>query len=170
MKTFTIGRSSNNSIVLNYPQISGNHADIIVDDHGIIRLVDHSSNGTYVNGIKINNQSMEIKRGDNVMFANYAFLDWNKIVPDQPFQQPDNYPPTNYYKEESAGGFLIAGWIFAILGGLLGLIFGIIIATSKITLADGRKVYKYKVEHRRQGVIMAIIAFVFWISWMVISS
>lgn len=168
MKTFTIGRSNNNMIILNYPQVSGNHADIVIDDFGNIRLIDHSTNGTSVNGILIHNQSIDIRQGDTVLFANYVPFDWNRItisnIPQQPIIQVQ--PQNSFYIEEKATGLLVAAWIFAALGGLLGVIFGLIVACKKVTLSNGERVYKYVSNHRTQGVIAAIISFVLFFFWM----
>ena len=69
------------------------------------------------------------------------------------------------YLPENATGLLIATYIFAILGGLLGIAFGIIIYTKKIVLTNGEKVYKYKDSHRQLGLIAAIIAVISMFVW-----
>ncbi|MGD0165954.1 MAG: hypothetical protein ABSC51_01495 [Gaiellaceae bacterium] len=57
---------------------------------------------------------------------------------------------------------LIVGWIFAVLGGLVGMGIGAYIAFARTTGLDGKPVYKYEEESRRHGVPMLIIAFVFF--------
>lgn len=80
MKKYSIGKLPNNDIVYSAPVVSRMHADILVGDDGSITLTDHSKNGTYVNGMLVNNSSRQIRRGDNVMFANSVPLDWSRIV------------------------------------------------------------------------------------------
>jgi len=47
--------------------------------------------------------------------------------------------------------WIIAGYIFAVLGGALGLIIGYFLWTSKKTLPNGQKVYSYYPKDRRHG-------------------
>ncbi len=53
--------------------------------------------------------------------------------------------------EGNQKSWIIGGYIFAILGGLLGLIIGYSIWTSKKTLPNGEKVFSYSEEDRNQG-------------------
>ncbi len=69
------------------------------------------------------------------------------------------------FEPEDATGWLIAAYIFAILGGLLGIAFGIYVYKSKIELTDGEKVYKYKDSHRQFGLAAAVLAVVSMIIW-----
>lgn len=80
MKTYTIGRDANCHIQFSDPQISRRHALIKVYPMGRMELVDMSSNGTYVNGIKVvSNKSIPISRKDSVVFAHVGQLDWHNI-------------------------------------------------------------------------------------------
>jgi pSer/pThr/pTyr-binding forkhead associated (FHA) protein len=86
MRIYTIGRSSKSDIVINQPQVSGNHAELLQLDNGDILLVDkNSSNGTYVNGVRIKPESeVTVRRGDDVWFADVT-LNWSSIptfIPD----------------------------------------------------------------------------------------
>ena len=47
--------------------------------------------------------------------------------------------------------WIIAGYIFALLGGFLGLIIGYFLWTSKKTLPNGKKVYSYAANDRTHG-------------------
>ncbi|TPN82794.1 hypothetical protein [Aquimarina algicola] len=47
--------------------------------------------------------------------------------------------------------WIITGYFFAILGGMLGLIIGYFLWTSKKTLPNGQRVYSYSNKDRRQG-------------------
>lgn len=79
MTIITIGRSSNNRIIINNPHVSSNHAELRIDDFGTITLTDRSQNGTTVNGRSIHNSSTSVNRGDTVLFANSIPLDWNQV-------------------------------------------------------------------------------------------
>ena len=79
MRRIRIGRASDNDIVFNRPSISGHHADIVIDG-GVITLTDHSKNGTWVNGRKVHNGSVEIRRGDRVMLPENVCLNWKDIT------------------------------------------------------------------------------------------
>ena len=58
-------------------------------------------------------------------------------------------------EKESATGLLIATYIFAILGGMLGVIFGIMVFKDK----------KYKDSHRTLGIIGTILAIISMFIW-----
>lgn len=83
MIVYTIGRSPEADIVLTANLCSRHHAKLTVSDSGKIILQDFSSNGTTVNGRKINNETIEVKPNDNILFAGVEKLDWTKIeLPD----------------------------------------------------------------------------------------
>ena len=71
------------------------------------------------------------------------------------------------YEEQDATVWLIAAYVFAILGGLLGIVFGIMVNNSKITLPNGDKVYKYKYAHRTLGLIAAILSGISIFVWKI---
>ncbi|MGV8135183.1 MAG: FHA domain-containing protein [Mangrovibacterium sp.] len=82
MILITIGRNRDNRYVIDDPQkrISGYHAEIKVCDDNSISLVDHSLNGTTVNGKKVAKEvEVQINRGTEIIFGGWAKLDWNKI-------------------------------------------------------------------------------------------
>lgn len=82
MKTYSIGREPSCSIVINDPQkiISRNHAVLTIADNGKITIVDQSTNGTYINGIRISpNVPVPVTRKDRISFARVANLDWDRI-------------------------------------------------------------------------------------------
>jgi len=91
----TIGRNKDNRYVIEDPQkrISGYHAEIKVRDDNSISLIDHSSNGTTVNGKRIDKEvEVQINRGTEITFGGFAKLDWNRVpvLPPVP-------PGTNLY-------------------------------------------------------------------------
>lgn len=81
MATITIGRSPQNTIVVDssYSTVSSNHATI-TDNGGILTLQDHSTNGTYVNGQHIHNQSISIRQGDRITLASTYELPWREVM------------------------------------------------------------------------------------------
>ena len=62
----TIGRSPDSSIQISAKGISKNHAEIHIQESEIVVKDNNSTNGTYVNGIKIQKQTVEI--GDQISF------------------------------------------------------------------------------------------------------
>ncbi len=70
---------------------------------------------------------------------------------------------------QTAGkGMIIAGYIFAVLGGLIGLVIGAHMKWGKITDASGNKVLKYDEASQKQGFIIFIIGLVSMIFWNII--
>ncbi len=70
-ETITIGRLAENDIVINSKSISGYHAEIKLD-HGVYFLIDlNSTNGTFLNGSKVDQQ--EIRAGDIIRINNFNF-------------------------------------------------------------------------------------------------
>lgn len=82
MRLIVIGRNPQEaSIVLNSQYISNYHAEIILLDNGDMFLIDKSTNGTFLNGMRLTpGKEVAIKRGDNILFADVP-LDWNLIDP-----------------------------------------------------------------------------------------
>ncbi|MBO6024419.1 MAG: FHA domain-containing protein [Bacteroidales bacterium] len=78
MKTYTIGRNAGKTICFSNPDVSGDHAEI-VENNGSYLLIDHSKNGTIVNGNRVHRASFPIKRGDVILFGNGAVLNWSLI-------------------------------------------------------------------------------------------
>lgn len=80
MKVITIGRSSENDITVNNPNVSRHHCQIVQFDNGTFGVVDFSStNGTYVNGRRVYGQ-VSLKQGDRVHIAQTE-LPWQQYFP-----------------------------------------------------------------------------------------
>lgn len=78
MKTFSIGRDTSNNIVLNDIMVSRYHAQLIVSGEGLVQIKDlGSTNGTYVNGNRIN--ETYLNRND-VVKCGSAFLNWQLYI------------------------------------------------------------------------------------------
>ena len=52
----SIGRDPANDIWVGAPHISRHHSDIMLDHNGAVRIVDHSSNGTFLNGERLESE------------------------------------------------------------------------------------------------------------------
>lgn len=82
VKQYKIGRDPENQIVYGCPEISRFHADLIVNqfDSGVkIMLIDHSTNGTFVNGQKLCNSSCYVAYGDDIVLPGNVFFDWGLL-------------------------------------------------------------------------------------------
>lgn len=91
----TIGRVSDNDIVLPDPQVSRRHAEIRRQDDWLIITDLNSTNGTLVNGVHIQ-EPQTLQHGDQISIGDTAFL-FQMIpeieVPPVPAEQPPS-PPT----------------------------------------------------------------------------
>lgn len=68
--TLTVGRAAQHTLHLTHPEVSGNHAQIIIDPNGHITIEDlQSTNGTFLNGQRITKSDATI--GQTVSFGNH---------------------------------------------------------------------------------------------------
>lgn len=75
-----IGRSQDVDIRLNYSDVSSKHAYLCRRSNGEVVIADNNStNGTYVNGVRINIQTLH--KGDVVLIANKYKLQWESVFP-----------------------------------------------------------------------------------------
>lgn len=73
--TLRIGRTSDNDIVVSYPEVSGHHATLTRNFDGSTVLTDNgSTNGTFVNGVRISSQIL--RPGDKVTLAGKFPVNW----------------------------------------------------------------------------------------------
>lgn len=81
-RVITIGRNPNSviSISEDYDIVSNDHAEITQQGAEIV-FTDHSSNGTIINGQKIQGKSVNIYRGDKIVLAGIYELQWSQIDP-----------------------------------------------------------------------------------------
>lgn len=82
MKTYKIGRNPDNDIVIQDDTLiaSRYHATLNVSDNGNITIIDNSTNGTFVNGLRLQkNIETTVKNNDEIKFGKSAFLNWNDI-------------------------------------------------------------------------------------------
>ncbi len=101
IKVVTIGRSSENDVVLNDIKASRVHCQIVQHDNGSFSVVDFgSTNGTYVNGVRVNGTK---------------FLNWS----DQVVVGDTNLQWQQYFKKEKSSTLPL---VLGIVGGALVLI------------------------------------------------
>lgn len=84
MKSYSIGRDETSNIIVNDPTqlVSRRHAVLNVNGRKMT-IVDSSSNGTYINGIRISpGIPVPVTRKDVISFAQVAELDW-KCIPNE---------------------------------------------------------------------------------------
>lgn len=76
----SIGRDPRNDVRIDerWDTVSNQHCDIRMDGDQLI-FTDHSSNGTVINGQKIQNRSVGIYPGDKILLANVFELEWTVI-------------------------------------------------------------------------------------------
>ena len=81
-KVYTVGRADDCDIIIDDPSniTSGKHAVFRIDKNGNYTITDCSTNGTYVNGIKIEpNVEVPIRRTDKISFAHMVYFNWDLI-------------------------------------------------------------------------------------------
>jgi hypothetical protein len=135
MNTYTIGRRPGKTICYSNPEVSNDHAEI-VENNGNYTLIDHSTNGTLVNGNRVHNASFPINRGDIIMFAGREVLNWNMIGGGM--SEPASALASAPVQSQGANVFAILGFIFAFVFSPLGLVFSII-GLSKAKKMGGRQ-------------------------------
>jgi hypothetical protein len=71
----TVGRATNNDVIIRAQMVSKAHATFVLDDGDRIKLMDMgSANGTMVNGKKLKKRDMTaISSGDTITFWRYVF-------------------------------------------------------------------------------------------------
>lgn len=82
MKKIVIGRNNSCDIIISDPThtVSRKQAVLVFRFPGGMELYDTSNNGTYVNGIRLENgKGMKVTRKDRITFANAADLDWDSV-------------------------------------------------------------------------------------------
>lgn len=80
MKRITIGRNPECDLNISeaFPNVSNEHADIQMEN-GVLTYIDHSTNGTVINGQNIHHSKKIINQGDKIILAQTYELCWNEI-------------------------------------------------------------------------------------------
>lgn len=113
MQLITVGRSSQNNVVIQDPKVSNLHLRLRKEEDGRYFVVDlNSTNGTFVNGKRIQGES-QITPGDQLKIGN-TLLSWE-----------------SYFKDDDGGGAAVVGkaaggWsvltiVLTAVSGLIGL-------------------------------------------------
>ena len=97
MREITIGRGQDNDITINDASVSRHHATIIQSSSGIVINDNGSSNGTFINGNRINQESA--LRKNDILKLGTALIPWMNYVG---LQEENNSLQTNLIKEEVA--------------------------------------------------------------------
>lgn len=105
----TIGRSANNGIVINDPEISRRHAQITPQGESYVVEDLGSTNGTFVNGLRLD-QPMMLKHGDTVEFGDTVRLRyWAAGVASEIIRSPADDVPTPALPPEPAPAYAQPG-------------------------------------------------------------
>ena len=97
MRQISLGRSKDNDITIDDDSVSRHHATIIQSSSGIVINDNGSSNGTFINGNRINQESV-LKKND-ILKLGTALIPWMNYVG---LQEDSNSLQTNLIKEEVA--------------------------------------------------------------------
>lgn len=94
----------------------------------------------------------------------------SKTAPVYSPPMPSQAPPkanafSTGYQPKPGGGWIIAGYIFAVLGGLIGFGIGIYLKMGKEKRSNGEKVLKFDESSQKHGLIISIIAIVSFVIW-----
>lgn len=167
--SISIGRSSNNDVVINDPQVSSNHLIIKKEsDNSYVLTDDNSTNGTLVNNRKMN--TAYLKRGDTVKIGQ-AEIPWETYFQSSTRKVSNDYKSDNNnfssnsnhlpnYKGVFTLGLL--SLIFSLLMPLISIILGIIsLAISakptSVYQAHPNKYSEHSHKKLKSGKTMAII-------------
>ncbi len=134
-----IGRKSDNDIVLTNSSISGRHAEIFVNEEGVVFLTDlNSTNGTYINGNKVQG-SVLLKKGDILRLGADKPVPWLNWVEKKQAEmsQPVMNPLSN--PEEFLKGKSRKYSMIEMFFGILIILFLLIIAYFIINEIGGEK-------------------------------
>lgn len=101
MKTITIGRASDSTIVVDndLTKVSHTHAELTLNN-GMLTFTDHSTNGSYINGQLLHNGQATITTNDKISLANEYDLSWNTVfehIPELLQQTANNHRATERF-------------------------------------------------------------------------
>lgn len=140
MRVIRIGRSSQNDFPINDPYVGRFHCQIMQHDNGQYTLSDlGSSNGTYVNGIRVSGQTV-LNPNDVVRIGNTT-LPWRMYFEggsgggwQNPSYQPNPaYTPT---PERGRNWFVVFYLILSLIGAVFTAVFQIITTVEVAELLD----------------------------------
>ena len=110
MKVLSVGRSSRDDIIINDSAVTRHHLQLILHDDGSCSVVDcNSTNGTFVNGNKINGE-VSLKPGDKVVIGRTT-IPWEEYL-----KNPSENGESK--KSNRAFIFLIISLVVLLIGGV----------------------------------------------------
>lgn len=80
MRQIKIGRNQDNDLVFPSSVVSGYHADITIQDNGLVVYTDHSTNGTVINGLKLHGNSVMVKPSDSIVLPDGSNIDLASLI------------------------------------------------------------------------------------------
>lgn len=83
--TISIGRGTNNDIVLQHQAISTYHAIVTFGEDGNVIYTDNSTNGTQINGKFVRGRSVYVTPGDQILLPGRVLLDWRLLSSRNPY-------------------------------------------------------------------------------------
>ena len=104
----------------------------------------------------------------DVSFAEKLLKERGKEVSQEKIEELKNSRILELSKpEQSQKGYIIVGYIFSVLGGLLGIFIGWHLLTFKKTLPNGNRIYAYSDNDRKQGNRILILGGIFFVIWLI---
>lgn len=120
MKIITIGRSTENNIVVNDALVSRTHLQLVQNDNGVCSVVDlNSVNGTFVNGQKITGE-VYLQLNDVIRIGNTT-LPWQEYIKQS--IATDQKPMGGIYSTKKSNKiwlYIAASVVFVLLAGGIG--------------------------------------------------
>lgn len=80
MKVIRIGRDESNDYLVKHPSISRFHSEIRIDDDGSIVYIDHSANGTSINGSIVHNSQYNLRGFETIYLAREIALNVSEVM------------------------------------------------------------------------------------------
>jgi hypothetical protein len=117
-----IGRAQDNDIVLTHHSVSRYHLEVFIDEHGSVFITDlKSSNGTYVNGNRIEG-SVLVNKGDILKLGADKPLQWQRWVQHMELESPIESPLQDPYFYQPNKSFSVAKIVISIIAAFLFII------------------------------------------------
>lgn len=119
MKVITIGRSSENSIVINDAKVSRTHLQLVQNDNGVCAVVDlNSANGTFVNSQKITGE-VRLQPHDVIRIGNTT-LPWQEYIKSSSSEEQKPIYPQS---KQRIWWYVATCLVIVLLAGSIGLYF-----------------------------------------------
>ncbi len=162
MKTVSIGRNRDNSVVLSDIKASRYHCTITQYDNGTCQISDLGSlNGTYVNGRRIRGSSIlsygdAVRIGDTMIpWQSYLFGHAGYGTVADPYSNHGYNPYIRPPENRPGSGFGIAGMVLGIIG-----IFPLALIFSIIALSRNERNRGFGITGLVFGIVYTVIAII----------